>query len=689
MPRRVVPLLVVALAAWGGVSMLSAQELPTKETLWVARTIRVIRRLMAQVSLRSSRCLQGYAAWMPLAFFAVTLLAAPTVSAQCFTPIGNTLSLGGPFVVADFNGDGKMDVAGPATPDANFVAVSLGNGDGTLQPAMTFAVGSFPPRSVAVGDFNGDGKLDLATANTRQYEPGNVSILLGNGDGTFGPAVNYTAGTEPFSVAVGDFNADGKLDLAVANRGDGALDPGSLSILLGIGDGRFRPAVSYAVGTYPMAVVVGDFNRDGKLDLAVANRLSRNISILLGNGDGTFPTPVPYGPGHSNVSIAVSDFNGDGIQDLAVGNDDPLPGGLPGGHYISILIGGGDGSFPTAVDYPATVSIYGGASSFAIGDYNGDRRPDIALGNVTRPIVSILLGNGDGTFQAGLLYSTNQGGPIAAADLNGDGKVDLLVTLAEVNVWLNGCTGAYADISIMVDDNQTTAIVGSTVTYAIVAANAGPSSVSGATVTDIFPAAITGPITWACYASSGSSCGTASGTGNILGERVNVSPGGWTVFVATGMIDANAAGILQNTATITLPGGFGDPNRANNAATDIDSLLVLEGLSITLKVNGQHPTPPTVTVTGPTLLTLDMSAGNLTTDVDWYWALYYNGTLYWVTPGGISTTQAPWFRAPPASLSNETLVDFTLPPASSITSILFLVNGTSIVSLDYITATRP
>ena len=175
-------------------------------------------------------------------------------------------------------------------------------------------------------------------------------------------------------------------------------------------------------------------------------------------------------------------------------------------------------------------------------------------------------------------------------------------------------------------------------TYALAAANAGPSSVSGATVTDIFPAAITGPITWACYASSASSCGAASGTGNILGQPVNLSPGGWTVFVVTGRIDANAAGVLQNTASIAPPGGFGDPNWGNNAATDTDPLLVLEAPSMTLKVNGQHPTPPTVNVTGPTLLTLDMSSGNLTTDVDWYWALSYNGTLYWVTLGGISTT---------------------------------------------------
>ena len=109
----------------------------------------------------------------------------------------------------------------------------------------------------------------------------------------------------------------------------------------------------------------------------------------------------------------------------------------------------------------------------------------------------------------------------------------------------------------------------------------------------------------------------------------------------------------------------------------------------TLKINGQHPTPPTVTVTGPTLLTLDVSPGTYRAPVDWYWALYYNGTLYWVTSVGFSTTPAPWFQAPPVTLTNVTLLHFTLPPASSITNIVFMVNGTTTVSLDYITATRP
>src|SRR5207302_966492 len=138
--------------------------------------------------------------------------------------------------------------------------------------------------SVAVGDFNGDGRSDLAVANRGVLvsDPGSISILLGKGDGTFAAAVNYAASANPYSVAVGDFNGDGKSDLAVANVS------GDLSILLGNGDGTFAAAVNYATGRSPVSVAVGDFNGDGKSDLAVANSDSDNIAILVGNGNGTF-----------------------------------------------------------------------------------------------------------------------------------------------------------------------------------------------------------------------------------------------------------------------------------------------------------------------------------------------------------------------------------------------------------------
>jgi hypothetical protein len=265
------------------------------------------------------------------------------------------------------------------------------------------------PSSVAVGDFRGDGKLDLVVANDGSN---NVSILLGNGDGTFQAAVNYGvgSGSAPTSVAVGDFNGDGKLDLAVANELSN-----NVSILLGNGDGTFQAAVNYGAGSTLFAVAVGDFNGDGKLDLAVADAVSDYVSVLLGNGDGTFKTAVQYVAGLEPIAVAVADFNGDGKLDLAVANDE--------GNSVSILLGKGNGTFQAAVNYGT-----GTPGSVAVGDFNGDGKLDlVVVGGVNSDnvsVVALLLGNGDGTFQAAVNYGTGADTSVAVGDFNGDGRLD-------------------------------------------------------------------------------------------------------------------------------------------------------------------------------------------------------------------------------------------------------------------------
>jgi VCBS repeat protein/centrosomal CEP192-like protein len=259
--------------------------------------------------------------------------------------------------VGDFNGDGKLDLAvGSSAVNGGQVNILLGNGDGTFQSAKNFSV-TCCPSSVAVGDFNGDGKLDLVMATS------SASVLLGNGDGTFQTVLDYPAGSYPATIAVGDFSGDGLLDLAVVDNGNGNVD-----ILLGNGDGTFQSALDFAVGSVPFAVVAGDFNGDGILDLAVANVFSSTVSVLLGNGNGTFQSAMNYDTGGYPNELVMEDFNGDGKLDLAVGS-----------YLTQILFGKGDGTFEPAATYasqPGAPNL----NAVAAGDFTGQGRLDLVVG---------------------------------------------------------------------------------------------------------------------------------------------------------------------------------------------------------------------------------------------------------------------------------------------------------------------
>ena len=227
--------------------------------------------------------------------------------------------------VADVNGDGNPDLLVVNWWD-NDVAVLLGNGNGTFRAAVTYGSGGSATDSVAVADVNGDGKPDLLVGNLYNAQDethGGVGVLLGNGDGTFQPAVPYSSGGfQLWGVAVADVNGDGKLDLLTANavacnscQGDGAV-----GVLLGNGDGTFQPAVLYdSGGGTAMSIAVADVNGDGKPDLAVANYGGPVVGVLVGNGDGTFRAPLSYGTGGQySYSVAAADVNGDGKPDLVV-----------------------------------------------------------------------------------------------------------------------------------------------------------------------------------------------------------------------------------------------------------------------------------------------------------------------------------------------------------------------------------
>jgi hypothetical protein len=229
------------------------------------------------------------------------------------------------LAAADFNGDSMMDLAVVNSLD-DTVSILLGNGDGTFQPQLTFATGS-NPADIAVGDFNRDGKLDLAIANFGSFSGHTVSILLGNGTGAFGKRTDYNTDGGTQSVIAVDLNFDGILDLVTANGcGHASVcgNPGTVSVLLGNGNGTFGAAKNYNAGSYPFTVIAADFRANGMLDLAVSDLDSGAITVLPETSKtATFGNPITILTNGRPVGLATADFNNDGKLDLVVGGDNP------------------------------------------------------------------------------------------------------------------------------------------------------------------------------------------------------------------------------------------------------------------------------------------------------------------------------------------------------------------------------
>jgi hypothetical protein len=329
---------------------------------------------------------------------------------------------GGVALEGDFNGDGKLDLAGAGS-------LLLGNGDGTFVAAPSFAM-STSVRALSAGDVNDDGKLDLVVASSSL-----VSVFLGNGDGTFAAKVDYPAAAEAYSLALGDVDGDGDLDIVTANQ-----QAGTVSVFLGQGNGTFAAKKDYPGGDSPRAVVLGDFDGDRQVDLAVFNVNTGSVNVLPGKGNGAFAAEINStalsDADSPSASLIARDLNGDGKLDLLVAT------------YlgsVSVLLGKGDGTF-TATQESSGLQFL---SSAVLMDIDGDRKLDLVLAVTSSGAVSTQLGKGDGTFAAPRYYPAPA--QIAAAvvgDLNGDGRVDLAMSdqmsdRSEVTVLLGTGTGIF------------------------------------------------------------------------------------------------------------------------------------------------------------------------------------------------------------------------------------------------------
>ena len=371
--------------------------------------------------------------WRFLSLVVAALLVPAAAFPQSPTFARTDYPFIGDHLTGDFNGDGKLDLAGLGAKTA---VIMLGNGDGTFQPRVEYPVFSWN-QAAAAADFNRDGNLDLVvTINDINI---GLSLLIGRGDGSFEPAVHFpnVARFDAPAIAAVDVDNNGNPDLVIGHQiacyTAPCIPARIISVIKGNGDGTFQAPSHIDVTSGTSEIAVGDFNRDGNTDLALASDSSR-VHILSGAGNGTFArqtlTLVPTGNiGMDNTDIDVADLNGDTFDDVVAAMS------LNGSKTV-VLLGSGDGTFqpPHFIQEPnIRVPQYQ-----AIADYNGDGRPDLALslGFGLNGLMEIRNGNGDGTFGPLVLYlvpgamSSIGGQKVVAADFNADGKPDLALTWA-------------------------------------------------------------------------------------------------------------------------------------------------------------------------------------------------------------------------------------------------------------------
>ncbi|ETX05992.1 MAG: hypothetical protein ETSY2_19745, partial [Candidatus Entotheonella gemina] len=376
-----------------------------------------------------------------------TITATPNgiISEAIFTVVDNRFPTGDSpqsVAVTDLDGNGTLDLV-TANIGSDDVTVLMGNGNGTFGEPQTFPVGDFP-QSVAVADFDGNGTLDLVTANAGSDD---VTILLGNGNGTFGDPQAFSISFEAFSVAVAvaDFDGNGTADIVTANAGSD-----DVTILMGNGNGTFGDPQAFPVGDSPQSVAVGDFDGNRIVDIVTANASSDDATILMGNGNGTFNDPQAFPVGDSPQSVAVGDFDRNGTLDIVTAND--------GSGNVTVLMGNGNGTFGEPQAFP--VGVGDPPLSVAVGDFDGNDTLDLVTANPAFDIftspgantVRILLGNDNDNS----IFGPPQAFPvgdfpisIAVGDFDRNGTLDLVTaneSSDDVTILLGNGNGAFGNV---------------------------------------------------------------------------------------------------------------------------------------------------------------------------------------------------------------------------------------------------
>ena len=503
-----------------------------------------------------------------------------TTPAVCKTAsnLVTLLSVGPCFITASQSGNGSYSAA---TPAVQSFTVNQAKPSGALMaaPGSPIAAGQ-RPSAVVVGDFNGDGIPDLAVADSDSAlgEPccSGVTVLLGDGSGGFAPAPGSPIAAPASGLVTGDFNGDGILDLATSGgsillgngsggftsaagspypalsgalvvgdfNGDGIQDLASVNysgnavaVLLGNGSGGFTaaPGSPFAVGSAPISIAAWDFNGDGFQDLATANSQSGNVTVLLGNGSGGFTQAAgsPFAAGSGPSCLAVGDFNMDGVPDLAIGNENESD--------VTVLLGTGSGGFTAASGSPFSGIAF--PASILVGDFNGDGFPDLALGGAMNQIVAVFLGNGSGGFTlSGYSYfsGVNDANSLALGDFNGDGIADVAAA--------NFCCFAGTVNTVSVP------LGGPTATSAVLSATSPPTINAGQsvplTLTVSAYTAFSPPTGTATFSDGTTVLGTASQSGSPFTFTAAGLGAGSHMLTATYSGDARTTGSSSNTITI-------------------------------------------------------------------------------------------------------------------------------------------